>query len=133
MTVEIWTGLITGGLLGFSALAAAKQDKIAHGKSEYDPDVIWKNKWKCLDSFPMDRHTNHWWYFGLYKPDYQERFPFSSTILVWMTDSWHFAQAVSYTSWQLALAINLDGEWHWFFDFLLIKTLFSLIKQMNYK
>lgn len=46
----------------------------------------WRNK------YDFTRKRNHWWYFGLYKPAYSEKFPFSSTTLVFLTDKWHRAQ-----------------------------------------
>lgn len=33
-----------------------------------------------------------WYYFGFYKPDHREWFPFSTTIFVWLTDWYHFAK-----------------------------------------
>ncbi len=46
----------------------------------------WRNK------YDFTKKRRHWWYFGLYKPSYSEKFPFSSTILVFLTDRWHRAQ-----------------------------------------
>lgn len=58
----------------------------------------WKNKY-ALDEWdrPLDvSKKNHWWYFGLYKPTYAERFPFSTTALVFTTDRWHAYQMLTY-------------------------------------
>jgi len=37
-------------------------------------------------------YTCHWWYLGLIKPMFPEKFPFSSTLLVFLTDRWHMNQ-----------------------------------------
>lgn len=62
----------------------------------WNPDTSWRNKWKLDDFFEepisVSRITSkrhHWWYLGLHTPKYVERFPFSSTLLVFLTDGWH--------------------------------------------
>jgi hypothetical protein len=50
----------------------------------------WKNQWEQ----PLQPSTKYWYYFGLYKPRYQEKYPFSSTFLVWTTDAWHLAKTL---------------------------------------
>lgn len=59
----------------------------------------WKNK------YDFDKTVNHWWYFGLYKPKYSEKFPFSTTILVSLTDKWHRAQLFMLRFMYLAVAV----------------------------
>lgn len=59
--------------------------------SETTKHITWKNKWKTICGILIPPY-NHWWYFGLYRPKYQERFPFSSTGLVFLTDFWHLYQ-----------------------------------------
>lgn len=34
----------------------------------------------------------HWWYLGIINPRFPEKFPFSSTLLVFLTDRWHMNQ-----------------------------------------
>lgn len=58
----------------------------------------WKNKY-LLDSWDRPVSVNnksHWWYFGLFKPKYSEKFPFSSTALVFLTDRWHAYQMMTF-------------------------------------
>jgi hypothetical protein len=55
----------------------------------WDVRVSWKNMWK----WPLEPFTG-WYYFGLYKPRYKEKFPYSTTWLVWTTDAWHLAKAL---------------------------------------
>lgn len=53
----------------------------------WDPMKSWKNKWKS----PLQPPTKKWYYFG-FLPENEEKFPFSSTILVFLTDAWHLAK-----------------------------------------
>jgi hypothetical protein len=45
--------------------------------------------WQEKYDFTKSGYTKHWWYLGLYRPRFPERFPFSSTMLVFLTDRWH--------------------------------------------
>ena len=56
----------------------------------WNPQVSWKNKW--AQPFPQPTE-NKWYYFG-FPPPYKERFPYSSTIFVFLTDAWHLAKAL---------------------------------------
>ncbi len=38
------------------------------------------------------RPYSGWWYFGIYKPDHHEWFPYSTTLFIWTTDWYHFAK-----------------------------------------
>lgn len=49
----------------------------------------WTNKWKLNSVGQTYKYVDRWYYFGLHKPEYVEAFPYSSTILVFTTDSWH--------------------------------------------
>ena len=49
----------------------------------------WTAKWQ----YPLHDYKAKWYHFGL-NPKYEERFPFSSTLLVWLTDAEHFYQFV---------------------------------------
>lgn len=53
----------------------------------WNPKKSWKNKW----SYPIEDAENKWYYFG-FLPDLKERFPYSSTSFVFLTDAWHFAK-----------------------------------------
>ena len=56
----------------------------------WNPQVSWQNKW--AQPFPQP-YEPKWYYFG-FPPPYKERFPYSSTIFVWMTDAWHLSKAL---------------------------------------
>jgi len=56
----------------------------------WDVRISWRNKWKS----PLSRYTkNQWFYFG-FNPIYEERFTYSSSILVFLTDGWHLTKAI---------------------------------------
>jgi hypothetical protein len=56
----------------------------------WDPLVSWKNKYKTpLTPFKPK------WYYPFLAPKLEERFPFSSTMLVFLTDAWHLLKALT--------------------------------------
>ena len=61
----------------------------------------WKAKW----ALPLQPYEPRWYHFGI-KPKHRERFPYSSTLLVWVTDTEHLLQfgqtvAIGVIAWQL--------------------------------
>ena len=65
---------------------------ITFKKSWLNSGVSWKNKWKLdADGNLIEYTAKDWWYFGVY-PKYQERYTYSSTLFVWMTDAEHLFQ-----------------------------------------
>lgn len=62
----------------------------------------WRNKWHT----PLLKELNKpWYYLGLYKPRFKERFPYSSTALVVFTDGWHLFQFIQ--QWATWISIVL--------------------------
>ena len=68
--------------------------------------VDWIHKY----NFTKSGDTKHWWYFGLYHPRYPERFPFSSTILVFVTDKWHRSQFLMLRCFYIAVALLISVD-----------------------
>lgn len=66
--------------------------------------------WKKKYAAPLIYSKNHWWYVGLYKPIYDERFPFSTTVLVFLTDSWHRNQFFMLRCLYSAIAIGITRD-----------------------
>lgn len=61
----------------------------------------WLAKW----AYPLRAYAPKWYHFGI-APRYEERFAFSSTLLVWVTDTEHLLQfgqtvAIGVIAWQL--------------------------------
>jgi hypothetical protein len=68
--------VILVALLAAAGHCKGRMDAIA---DEGIKGVDWTNKYDFTKP-----NTKHWWYFGLYKPAYQEKFPFSSTVFVFV-------------------------------------------------
>lgn len=92
----------------------------------WDPKVSWENKWKMkriLDSAyfsPEIATKKPWYYLGAYKPKYVERFPFSSTALVFLTDPWHFFKWMMNTCFETGLWIGVLGYKNWMYWWLVV-------------
>ena len=56
----------------------------------WNPLESWKFKWSS--DYPQKIETK-WYYFG-YLPRYKERFAYSSTVFVFLTDAWHLFKAL---------------------------------------
>lgn len=54
----------------------------------------WMDKW--LWEGVSRKPFTSWYYFGIFKPEYKEKFPYSSTVLVFTTDDWHFYKWVMF-------------------------------------
>jgi hypothetical protein len=101
-------------LLIIAGLAKAWSDALSD-------EEIKENDWHNKYDFTKPGEFNHWWYFGLYKPKYPEKFPFSSTILVFITDRWHLSQFIMLRSFYTAIATSLtDNFWLIMFSIFII-------------
>ena len=49
--------------------------------------------WTARWPYPLQDYEPRWYHFGIH-PKHKERFPYSSTLLVWLTDAEHFYQFV---------------------------------------
>lgn len=99
-------------LIVLAAYFKGKMDTVMFRKG----NIGWKNKWKLTKEGKLRLYKNKdWYYFGHY-PTYEEKFPYSSTIFVCFTDSWHKYQffmlrciylsiAIQMVSWYIALAL----------------------------
>ena len=67
-------------------------------------------EWDKKYDFTKSGETKHWWYFGLYTPRFPEKFPFSTTVLVLLTDKWHRTQFYMLRCFYLALAIAISAN-----------------------
>jgi ABC-type sugar transport system permease subunit len=65
----------------------------------WNPKVSWKNKWKRDPAYPKGANIV---LVG------EERFPFSSTFLVFWTDGFHRLQFLAHTALILAIALNAE-------------------------
>lgn len=85
----------------------------------WNPQKSWVFKW-C---YPLQPSEKKWYYFGLY-PEYKERFPYSSTILVWTTDAWHLFKALM-LGCIMAGIVNYIVIFNPVFDFVVLYSTFT--------
>jgi hypothetical protein len=91
--------IILIALLYLAGMAKASSDALA---DEGIKSSEWKRKYDFTK--PAGRE---WWYFRLYKPGFPEKFPFSTTILVFLTDRWHLSQFLMLRCFYAIIAISL--------------------------
>ena len=86
----------------------------------------WTAKWQ----YPLEDYSPKWYHFGI-KPKYKERFPFSSTILVFLSDAEHFYQFIqSVCLWVFAYIL---GGWMVLSAFVVGLMLAQVAKEINPK
>ena len=95
----------------------------------WNKNESWHLKWKTDNNFNLTGSGKHWWYFGLHRTRYDERFPYSSTILVFLTDGWHLFQFLFLSCLELAIAIQFD---HWIWVFIIAKITLSGVFELVY-
>lgn len=96
------TIIISLALLMVAGIAKAVQDTIQfhYTESVFADGPTWFHRW----ADPV------WSWLNKYKennPALGDRFPFSTTLLVWTTDLWHFAQMIELTAVQVAIALHV--------------------------
>jgi hypothetical protein len=118
-------------LLAFLMLAAFFKGRLDAVADEDIKDAEWVNKY----DFTKSGETKHWWYFGLYKPKFPERFPFSTTALVFLTDRWHFNQFMVLKCFQGAIAFLIAGNvFTWFLlTFVIFPFINGTIFELTYE
>ena len=119
-------------LLGFSYYIFDElEDKCIRNNWNIHPQFFnskytWKNKWKLDSNGDLIPYGLKWWHFGIY-PKYEERFPYSSTILVWLTDPEHFFQEIKHIC--VYLGFFLLG-FKYFLLFFIGKSIASLLREV---
>ena len=98
------------------------------GKMDYimfrNKNIGWKNKWKLTAEGKLRYYKGKdWYYFGHY-PKYEEKFPYSSTILVCFTDSWHKYQFFMLRCIYLSLALQMAN---WYMTLVLTFIIFPVL------
>lgn len=64
----------------------------------------WLNKWETDHNGLIQPAKSYWYYLGLYKPEHEESFPYSSTILVFLTDEWHWNKFKMFLCYEFIVA-----------------------------
>lgn len=78
-------------------------------------------------AFPLTPYQKRWYHFGIH-PRHKERFPFSSTIFVFVTDQEHFYQFIQTVCIITLIALKAD-----LFAVLLGFAFAQIIKELNPK
>lgn len=114
--------------------AGYAKGRLDHIADTGQKDAEWRNKYKKEDG-KLVKPTNHWWYFGLYKPTYQEKFPFSSTVFVFVTDRWHWWQFAMLRYFYLAIAHGVTENimYQLLLSFVLFPIVLGITFEMVYK
>lgn len=72
----------------------------------------WKNKYELTETGNLIPYESQWYHFGI-EPAYKERFPYSTTLFVFLTDGEHLFQFLKnisivigllFVGWRIALA-----------------------------
>jgi len=100
--------------LGISRMFLNKHSNASRTSLRF-PDLGWARKWSwqyadnVWQSVELDKTP--WYYFGIIKNKRKERFPYSSTLLVWMTDGEHLFQLLKDICIGLAIASASSSPW----------------------
>lgn len=87
-------------------------DHLQFHDSAYNPAETWKNKYaQDSEGNLVAQDGAVWYYFGLYKPAYKEKFTYSSTLFVSLTDRWHRSKTISFALFRLALVLSIAFLW----------------------
>ena len=61
-----------------------------------------------------------------------EKFPFSSTILVFLTDRWHLAQSL-FLWCVFVLIVTYKSYFNWWIDLIIMRVMFGVLFEMFYR
>ena len=99
----------------------------------------WTDKWNVF-YHKGDRHFTYenlrsWWYLGLWELPRDEKFPYSSTALVWLTDDWHLFKMLFLSCQNTIMIILLytQIDWYALFGYIVIPFVRFLAFESKYK
>lgn len=117
--------------LFLAAQFKAFMDYFAHNPNTKEE---WVSKWDIVNDKLVPLQKSPKYYLGLHTPIFKEKFPYSSTILVFITDGWHFFQFLFLRSIYIALSITLtDSFWKlMLMSFIIFPAFFSFWFTITY-
>jgi len=138
MITEIYiiTSLIAFGICKGVSDGLAHTVSVNHHSRWWSSDGWHKYKYtltgNCL--IPFD-YKFKWYYLGLYKPKHEERFPFSTTILSFTTDAWHFFNFIRYriVYSYVSLILGFNIWWSLAIVFIFAPILVGVVFELIYK
>jgi len=74
----------------------------------WNPKYSWYRKWKITDQgliIPNHKNKAKWYYLWVYRPNFVEAFPYSSTLLVFTTDAFHLFKSIRLNALFIALTV----------------------------
>lgn len=108
--------IITFAIIYFVANSLSQLMMFGKVPKLYDVKNDWNKKWKqnkfrsgCTTLVP--RQSSQWYYPPFMRTEWEERFPFSSTILVAFTDSWHLVNLISNFALNSVIFLILRGKY----------------------
>ncbi len=123
----------TKALLDYSAIDG-------FNNSWWNKTYSWKNKWKLKYGEVIENKKRLPYYLWLYKPNYVEKYPNSSTILVSLTDGWHLLQKILYSFIFLAISLSISQNLEYTRDvievvcsFIILSLVFTITFEILYK
>lgn len=90
----------------------------------------WRNKYKFINNQFVKPPQN--WYYKFFRIYHKERFPFSATALVFLTDGYHFCQLLFKLFLILSL-VTYEPIFNMVWDFIIYFLLFGLTFTITYK
>ena len=110
----------------------ALSDLSSEGKI-YPKGESWKNKWKLDDNGKISRNDkSYFYYLWLYKPENVEKFPYSSTFLVSLTDFWHKTELARMVS-AVLMVLTYTQIFNSIADFAILYTFYMIGFTMIYE
>jgi hypothetical protein len=97
----ILTAINILALLFFAGLCNGRMDYIKIPGKGTDR---WKNKWELDENGNTKPAKYYWYYFGLFTPEHEEKFIYSSTMLVFITDEWHWKKWLCFACIEMAIS-----------------------------
>ena len=96
---------MTALILLLIILAGVFKGKMDALSDEGMKTMDWHRKYDFTKEFKW-----HWWYLWFHRPRFPEKFPFSSTILVFLTDRWHMNQFLMQRCLFLAIGLAITPK-----------------------
>ena len=123
-------------LLALAIVCYSVTQLLMHGKfiltDPANPYGFWgedsdKRKYKIVDGVPVAAPDT--WYYNFFKIPYHEAFPLSATLLVFLTDGYHFMQFMFFLLLPVSIAIPYGDV----VIFLIVYVLIHLVHSIAYK
>lgn len=133
ITILIFFSGLIKALLDYSSIDGFKNPW-------WNKSASWTNKWKLKDGNPIPNNKRPFYYLFMFKPNYIEKFPYSSTALVAFTDGWHLLQKILYTLIFQSISLLLSAYLNISTDiietvcsFLILTLIFTISFEVLYK